>query len=47
VGFGDTQPDYAVSQLRMARLKMQNSKFVNHSCDAGDAVKNQRVYSNR
>lgn len=47
VGFDDTQPDYAVSQLPMARLKTQNSKLINQPRDAGDTVKAQRVYSSR
>jgi hypothetical protein len=47
VAFDDTQPDYAVSQVPMARLKPQNSKRVNQPCSAGVAVKDQRVYSSR
>jgi hypothetical protein len=43
----DTQPDYAVSQLPMARLKSRNLKHVNRPCGAGDAVEDQRVYGSR
>jgi hypothetical protein len=45
--YDDTQPDYAVWQWPMARLKRQISKHVNGRCAARDPVKDQRVYGSR